>query len=173
MSSKVILDADTIKRAITRISFEIIEHHKDLRELILVGVKTRGIPLAARIAERIEALEGLRVDTLDLDIRNYRDDRPPVVNAPLVFDVAIEGRSVILVDDVLYTGRSIRAALDALIRVGRPKTIELAVLVDRGHRELPIRPDYIGKNIPTARDEVIAVHLVETDGHDQVVLSKR
>ena len=171
MAKKVILDAETMKRSITRISFELIEHHKDLTDLILVGVKTRGVTLANRIAKRIQELENINVSVIELDISNFRDDRPHT-NETLNFNVDIAGKQVVIVDDVLYTGRSIRAALDAIVSVGRPQKIELAVLVDRGHRELPIRPDYIGKNVPTAQSESIIVEFVENDDIDAVSIER-
>lgn len=173
METKIILDAETLKRSLTRITFEIIEQHKSLNDVVIVGIKTRGLTLARRIADRIKALEGVDMAVGELDITYYRDDReisPTLQKPSLPFSVV--GKDIILVDDVLYTGRTIRAALDALINMGRPKRISLAVLVDRGHRELPIRPDYIGKNIPTSKHEVIKVELTENDGQDSVTLIK-
>lgn len=173
MTQKTLMDEEAIKRSITRLSFEIIEQHKTLNDVVLVGIKTRGITLARRIAERIKALEAIDLPVGELDITYYRDDhkRNPQLEMPrLPFDVG--GKQVILVDDVLYTGRTIRAGLDAIIRLGRPKRIALAVLIDRGHRELPIRPDYIGKNVPTAKDEDIKVEFKENDGEERVILTK-
>lgn len=173
MDRKIIVDEETMKRSITRITFEMIEQHKTLEDVVLVGIKTRGITLAKRIAERMKALEALDIPVGELDITYFRDDivRDPNLTKPtLPFEVA--GKQVILVDDVLYTGRTIRAALDAIMSLGRPKRIALAVLIDRGHRELPIRPDYVGKNIPTSRDEDIKVELRENDGYDRVTLIK-
>lgn len=170
---KVVMDAESIKRSLTRISFEIIEQVKQLDEIVLLGIKTRGIPLAKRIAQRLQSLENVEVMVGELDITAFRDDieRSQVkTQERLPFD--INGKRVILVDDVLYTGRTIRAALDAIMFNGRPKSISLAILVDRGHRELPIRPDFIGKNIPTSKDERIRVYLSEVDAQDAVVLSK-
>lgn len=173
MEIKTILDEEILKRSITRITFEIIEQHKSLSDVVIVGIKTRGLTLAKRIAERIKSLEGVSIPVGELDITYYRDDREksPTIQKPSL-PFSIEGKQVILVDDVLYTGRTIRAALDALINMGRPKRITLSVLVDRGHRELPIRPDFVGKNIPTSKDEVIKVELLENDGKDAVTLIK-
>lgn len=176
---RVILDEQAIRRAITRIAHEIIERNKGVLDCVLVGIKTRGIYLAHRLAERIEKIEGEKIPVGQLDITLYRDDlsiksqdKEPLFHGSDV-PVDITGKKIILVDDVLYTGRTVRAALDALIDLGRPGQIQLAVLVDRGHRELPIRPDYIGKNIPTARTEVIVVKLTEVDGMDEVNLQKK
>ena len=155
--AKEIYDEMAVKRALTRMTYEIIERNKGIDNLVIVGIKTRGAYLAQRIAKRLEQLEGASVPVGELDISMYRDDRkhtddPVVKDSQLQFDIT--GKHVILVDDVLFTGRTIRAALDALMDQGRPDRINLAVLVDRGHRELPIRPDFIGKNIPTAMDEI-------------------
>lgn len=169
-----ILTNDEIRRALTRIAHEIIERNKGAESLALIGVHTRGIPLADRLAEKLSELEGVEVPRGMLDITLYRDDLSEVAHQPIIretqvpFDIA--HRRVVLVDDVLYTGRTVRAALDALIDLGRPEGIQLAVLVDRGHRELPIRADYVGKNLPTARHEVVKVKLQETDGVDIVEL---
>lgn len=169
-----LLDEAAIKRAIKRISHEIIERNKGTEDLILVGIKTRGMPLAKRIEKNIEEIEGVTIPTGELDISLYRDD---LSNKDTVDEATvnmtniqhdIKGKNVILIDDVLFTGRTVRAAMDAIIDLGRPKTIQLAVLVDRGHRELPIRADYVGKNIPTSIKEVIKVQLQEVDGIDQV-----
>ncbi len=170
-----VMDADAIRRALVRIAHEILERNRSPHHLTLVGIRTRGVPLAHRLAAAIAAIEGVPVPVGTLDITRYRDDRPdrpPPVAAPgpLPFDVA--GRTVVLVDDVLYTGRTVRAAMDALVDLGRPAGIQLAVLVDRGHRELPIRPDYVGKNLPTARRERVSVRLVEVDGRDEVVIEE-
>jgi pyrimidine operon attenuation protein/uracil phosphoribosyltransferase len=169
-----LLDAQAIRRALTRIGHEIIERNKGTEDLVIVGIKTRGIHIAERLAERIHSYEDVRVPVGSLDITLYRDDlklrqEQPVVHGSQI-DVDIADKTVILVDDVLYTGRTVRAALDALIDIGRPKQIQLAVLVDRGHRELPIRPDYVGKNVPTSRSEAVAVKLIETDGEDKVMI---
>ncbi|MBB5235364.1 bifunctional pyr operon transcriptional regulator/uracil phosphoribosyltransferase PyrR [Deinococcus budaensis] len=169
-----ILTADEVRRALTRIAHEIIERNKGAEQLALIGIHTRGIPLAARLAHKLGELEGVAVPTGMLDITLYRDDLSEVAHQPIIretqvpFDLA--RRRVVLVDDVLFTGRTVRAALDALIDLGRPESIQLAVLVDRGHRELPIRADYVGKNLPTARTEVVKVKLAETDGVDLVEL---
>lgn len=173
MNSKVIFDAESIKKAITRISYEMIEQHKSLDHVVLIGIKTRGITIAKRIAERLKVLEHIEVPVAELNITFFRDDiqHDPSEVAP-VLPFSIVGKKVILVDDVLYTGRTIRAALDAIISMGRPQSIALAVLVDRGHRELPIRPDFVGKNIPTSKDESIKVYMMEDDGLEQIVLHK-
>jgi pyrimidine operon attenuation protein / uracil phosphoribosyltransferase len=169
-----LLGADDIRRAITRIAHEIIERNRGAEALAIVGIHTRGIPLANRIADRISELEGIAVPKGELDITLYRDDLSeiglqPVVHHTLVpFDVA--KMRIVMVDDVLYTGRTARAGLDALIDLGRPAQIQLAVLIDRGHRELPIRADYVGKNLPTAKSEVVKVKLAEHDGEDAVEL---
>ncbi len=169
-----ILSADEIRRALTRIAHEIIERNKGAENLALIGVHTRGIPLATRLAAKLSELEGVDVPRGMLDITLYRDDLSEVAHQPIIretnvpFDIA--RRRVILVDDVLFTGRTVRSALDALIDLGRPESIQLAVLVDRGHRELPIRADYVGKNLPTAKQEVVKVKLKETDGLDIVEL---
>lgn len=173
MNAKIILDADALKRSLTRISFEIIEQNKNLNDLVLVGIKTRGITLAKRIAIRIQELENIQIPVAELDITYFRDDKvrqKDDVAPTLPFSVL--NKTVIVVDDVLYTGRTIRAALDAILNIERPKRIALAVLIDRGHRELPIRPDYVGKNIPTSSDEDIKVHLIENDGLDEAILYK-
>jgi pyrimidine operon attenuation protein/uracil phosphoribosyltransferase len=169
-----ILSKDGISRSLRRISHEILERNaSSLDSLALVGVLTRGAPLARRIAENIEHFEGLKVPVGALDITLHRDDRktrgeePRVRGSHIPFDVA--GKTVVLVDDVLYTGRTARAAMDALLELGRPAAIRLAVLVDRGHRELPIRADHVGKNVPTSREETVRVSLAETDGEDGVI----
>jgi pyrimidine operon attenuation protein/uracil phosphoribosyltransferase len=169
-----ILDEQAIGRAITRIAHEIIERNKGIDECILVGIKTRGAYLAERLADKIELIEGKPIKAGELDITLYRDDLmlKHGNNEPLVQQVDIKhdvtDMKVILVDDVLYTGRTVRAAMDAVMDLGRPATIQLAVLVDRGHRELPIRPDFVGKNIPTSSDERVVVSVQETDGKDSV-----
>ncbi|MCR3956090.1 MAG: bifunctional pyr operon transcriptional regulator/uracil phosphoribosyltransferase PyrR [Gudongella sp.] len=172
----VIMDEKAIARAITRISNEIIERNKGVKELVLVGVKTRGVPFARRISEKIFEIEGETIPVYTLDISLYRDDLAEIGDQPVVnetFQGEINGRKVVLIDDVIYTGRTVRAALDALIDNGRPKKVQLAVLVDRGHREFPIRPDYVGKNVPTSRSEVVGVKLNEIDGKDEVVIMKK
>ena len=168
---KQVLDGTDISRAIRRIANEITERNRGAGELLLVGIHTRGVPLARRIQQELKSIEGTEVPVGSLDIGLYRDDlasRPaPVIGRTDIPD-AVEGRTVVLVDDVLYTGRTIRAALDALADIGRPARIQLAVLADRGHRELPIRADYVGKNLPTAEKERVTVHLQETDGEEGV-----
>ena len=171
----VILDADALRRAWRRIAHEVIERQPNLAQLSLLGIVTRGLPLAQRLAATLEELEGVRLSVIPLDVRAYRDDLPRAAAAPLpiVPAVAVDGRPVLLVDDVLFNGRTVRAAIDAVMAAGRPAQIQLAVLVDRGHRELPIRPDYIGKNVPTSRQEWVDVHLRETDGEDAVRIVER
>lgn len=167
MKSKEIVDDVTMKRAITRITYEIIERNKQLDNVVLAGIKTRGVFLARRIQERLRQLEGLDLPIGELDIKPFRDD-VKVDEDTTLMPVDITGKDVILVDDVLYTGRTIRAAIDNLVSLGRPARVSLAVLVDRGHRELPIRADYVGKNIPTSSVEEIIVEVVEVDGRDRV-----
>ncbi len=173
-SESLVLNAEAIRRALVRIAHEIMERHQDPRRLVLVGMRTRGVPLAERIARAIHEFEGVPVDVGALDISLHRDDLSLRGIAPTVqpsdLPVSIDDRVAVLVDDVLFTGRSIRAALDALTDYGRPAAIELAVLVDRGHRELPVRADYVGKNVPTDRHEDVEVRLAETDGRDEVVV---
>ena len=175
MPKKEVVDAVTMKRALTRISYEIIERNKGIQDIVLVGIKTRGIYIAQRLAERLKQLEDIDVPVGELDITLYRDDvkdmEEPELHSSDV-PVSIEGKVVILVDDVLYTGRTIRAAMDAVMDLGRPRKISLAVLVDRGHRELPIRADYVGKNIPTSKTEEIIVEMEERDGADRIMISK-
>jgi len=174
MSERRILDADDLRRALTRIAHEIVEGNSGTDDLVLVGVRSRGVPLARRLAALIEQHDGVSLPVGSLDITFYRDDLTRVANAPIVTKTEampeVGGKTVVLVDDVLYTGRTVRAALDALTDHGRPRAVRLAVIVDRGHRELPIRPDYVGKNLPTAREEIVHVRLVETDEVDEVVL---
>jgi pyrimidine operon attenuation protein/uracil phosphoribosyltransferase len=174
MAKKIIMSAEDIKRTLARIAHEIIEGNKSTEHLILVGMRTRGVPLAKRLAANIESFEKGTVSVGALDFRLYRDDlsssnRQPIVKSSDI-PANIDGKAIVLVDDVLYTGRSARAAMDALIDLGRPCSIQLAVLVDRGHREMPIRADYVGKNIPSSRHEEIKVRLVETDGIDEVAI---
>lgn len=177
MTETIIMNQDDIRRSLARISHEIIERNKTAGNLVLVGMRTRGVPLANRLAANIETLEGMKIPVGALDISLYRDDLDSLTSQPAVqhtdIPVNVDGKSVILIDDVLYTGRSARAAMDALIDLGRPQSIQLAVLIDRGHRELPIRADYIGKNIPSARHEDILVKLTETDAIDEVVIVKK
>ena len=177
MPDGVVMSPDDLRRAIVRIAHEIVEQNQGCQNLMLVGMRTRGVPLAQRIANAIREFEGEEVPVGALDIGLYRDDLPArgtrVEIKPSELPEDIAGKRVVLVDDVLYTGRSIRAALDALIDYGRPERIQLAVLVDRGHRELPIRADFVGKNIPTSRQDEVLVQLEETDGADQVLLTER
>jgi len=176
MSEKVLLNASDIERALVRIAHEILERNKGATNIAFVGIKTRGVPLAQRLATIIKGMEHVDIPVGSLDITLYRDDvstlsfKHVVQQSYVPFDIA--NKHLILVDDVFYTGRSIRAALDALIDLGRPETIQLAVLIDRGHRELPIRADFVGKNIPTARSEEIKVFLSETDAIDKVAVVK-
>ena len=171
-----LMDEKAIGRAITRVSHEIIEKNKGIEDVVLVGIKTRGVPIANRIAKKIESIEGQSINTGEVDITLYRDDlkevnADPVINGSNIkFD--INDKVVVLVDDVLYTGRTVRAALDAIMDIGRPKSIQLAVLVDRGHRELPIRADYVGKNVPTSKNEIISVMLEEVDEQDSVTIKQ-
>ena len=163
-----LMDESAVQRALTRISHEIIEKNKGTENLAFLGIKTRGVPLAKMIINNIEKIEGVTLPFSELDINHYRDDLteahviPEVMDKPVDFDVT--GKDIILVDDVLFTGRTVRAAIEAIFSAGRPSSIQLAILVDRGHRELPIRADYVGKNVPTSTSEVIKVHLPETDG---------
>ena len=177
MSDGTIMSPDEVRRAIVRIAHEIVEQNRGCQDLILVGMRTRGVPLAQRIAAAIREFEGADVPVGALDIGLYRDDLPArgtrVEIKPSELPGDIADKRVVLVDDVLYTGRSIRAALDALIDYGRPERIQLAVLVDRGHRELPIRADFVGKNIPTSHEDEVLVQLEETDGADQVLAVER
>ena len=174
----VVLDAGRMARALARIAHEILERNNQIEEVALVGIRRRGVPLAQRIAKTIHGISGHQVPTGALDITLYRDDlsRHSVGPQPLVrmteIPFSIDNRRILLVDDVLYTGRTIRAALDALIDFGRPKVIQLVVLVDRGHRELPIKADYVGKNLPTAASESVQVRLVEVDGVDDVAVER-
>ena len=171
-----LMDEKAIARAITRISHEIIEKNKGVEDVILIGVKTRGVPIANRIATRIEQIEGHKVATGEMDITLYRDDLKEIQEEPVInstnIGTDINDKIVVLVDDVLYTGRTVRSALNALMDIGRPKSIQLAVLVDRGHRELPIRADYVGKNVPTSKQEIISVELLEVDGNDSVKIKE-
>ncbi len=171
MKTKEVVDDLTMKRAITRITYEIIERNKDLSQIVLVGIKTRGVYIARRIQERLSQLEQIDVPVAELDTKPFRDDMK-VAEDTTVLPVDIAHREVILIDDVLYTGRTIRAAIDNLVSHGRPARVSLAVLVDRGHRELPIRPDFVGKNIPTSKSEEIIVEMVELDGQDRVLIKE-
>ena len=178
--SKILLDEDQVSRTLARMTHEIAEQSPDLANLALVGIQRRGVELAARLARLLESFYGVRPPTGAIDITFYRDDidaraggsyeQPRVHSTDLPFDV--NDRTIVLVDDVLYTGRTIRAAIEALFDYGRPLAVRLAVLVDRGHRDLPIRPDFVGKNVPTSRHEDVVVHLVETDGSDEVAIEE-
>lgn len=174
----VVMDADRVGRTLTRIAHEIVERNRGVEELALVGIRTRGVTLARRLAQRLAEITGETVPTGVLDITLYRDDlmRSAVGPQPVIrrteIPFSIDDRKILLVDDVLYTGRTIRAALDALIDFGRPKAIQLVVLVDRGHRELPIKADYVGKNLPTSLKESVQVRLHEADGVDEVVVEE-
>ena len=176
MSERRILSAEELRRALTRIAHEIVERNGGTDDLVLVGVRSRGVPLARRLAGLIEQHEGVSLPVGALDITFYRDDLTQIAHAPIVKKTQampeIDGRTVVLVDDVLYTGRTVRAALDALTDHGRPLAVRLAVVIDRGHRELPIRPDHVGKNLPTASDEIVHVRVTEEDGADEVVLER-
>ena len=167
-----LLDANAVRRSLIRISNEIIEKNKGVEDIVLIGIKRRGYPLAKRIAENIEKIEGVSVEVGYVDITLYRDDITEVTEAPKInsvdLGVEVKGKKVILVDDVLFTCRTVRAAIEAIIDGGRPLSIQLAVLIDRGHKELPIRADYVGKNIPTSKTEIVAVEINEIDGEDSV-----
>ncbi|MCL6635206.1 MAG: bifunctional pyr operon transcriptional regulator/uracil phosphoribosyltransferase PyrR [Peptococcaceae bacterium] len=169
-----ILDREGIRRSLTRIAHEIIERNKGTENLVLIGIRRRGVPLAERLAGRIREIEGRTVPVGILDITLYRDDLSSLAHQPLVRSTEVpfpvSGRVVVLVDDVIYTGRTVRAALDAVMDLGRPRAIQLAALIDRGHRELPIRADYVGKNVPTSRREAVSVRLQEIDGEERVVI---
>ena len=174
MAETQVMDAGDMRRALTRIAHEIVEKNKGAENLVLVGVLRRGAPLGARLAERISQIEGIPVSYGGLDIALYRDDYSvrlaPARSSHIAFDIT--GKTVVLVDDVLFTGRSVRAAITALMDLGRPAAVQLAVLIDRGHRELPLRADFVGKNLPTARAERVNVRLTEIDGEDGVTILK-
>lgn len=176
MTGRRIMTADEIRRATVRLSHEIVEKQAGTDGLLLIGIQRRGVPLARRIADAIREHEGAVIPVGALDITFYRDDLSMVAQQPVVkgteLPSGIDGKTIVLVDDVLYTGRTIRAAMDALVDFGRPQAIRLAVLVDRGHRELPIRADHVGKNVPTSREELVRVHLEETDGEDDVEIER-
>lgn len=171
-----IMDGAAMKRALTRIAHEIIERNKGVKDVALVGIRRRGGPLAERLAKKIEEIEGVKIPVGILDITLYRDDLTTLSNYPMVhrteIDFDINDKIVVLVDDVLYTGRTVRAALDALIDIGRPQCIQLAVLIDRGHRELPIKADFVGKNTPTSKLEIVTVMVDEYDGKDGVIIQE-
>ena len=174
---KSILDSSSIERTIARIAHEILEKNKGTQSLALVGIQTRGVVLASRIQKAMEAIAKVKVPLGILDINLYRDDLTRASEQPIVrkteINFDLDNQIIVLVDDVLYTGRTIRCALDALIDFGRPRAIQLAVLIDRGHRELPIKADYIGKNIPTSRDEEVILHLIEKDQCDEAILAEK
>ena len=170
------MDAKAIERATTRIANEIIERNKGIDDLVLVGIKTRGVPFAKRLTNKIKDIENKEVPVFNLDISLYRDDLKETDYIPHInedFKGVIDEKVVVLVDDVVYTGRTVRAALDALIDKGRPQRVQLAVLIDRGHREFPIRPDFVGKNVPTSKNEIISVEFIETDGLDEVLIKEK
>lgn len=171
-----ILDQDKLNRTLTRIAHEIVEKNKGVDNVALVGIRTRGVPIAERLAEKIAEIEGETVQTGILDITLYRDDLTSLAEKPVLnkteVPFEVEGMNVVIVDDVLYTGRTARAALDAIIDLGRPKKVQLAVIADRGHRELPIRADFVGKNVPTSKEEIVSVRLTDIDGEDRVVIEE-
>ncbi len=174
MTKKIVMTSDDIRRTLARIAHEILERNQTVDDLVLVGMHTRGVPLARRLSDNIQRFESREIPVGSLDATSHRDDLASLgkrlVLKPTDIPVDIENKCIILVDDVLYTGRTVRAAMDALVELGRPKAIQFVVLIDRGHREMPIRADYVGKNIPTSRQEEIQVHLVETDGADEVFI---
>ncbi|MGL4363262.1 MAG: bifunctional pyr operon transcriptional regulator/uracil phosphoribosyltransferase PyrR [Cellulosilyticaceae bacterium] len=174
---KTLLDEATINRVLIRIAHEILEANRGAKNIILVGIETRGVPIAKRLAKNIKQIEGVDVPVKKVNITYYRDDLKKIYEQPMRGEVditaEISGKTIILVDDVIYTGRTVRAAMDAIMDIGRPSFIQLAALVDRGHRELPIRPDYIGKNIPTSKKEVVHVHIEEIDKENVVVLESK
>lgn len=173
----VLLDEKAMKRSLIRISHEIIEKNKGVEDIVLIGIKRRGYPIAERISQCIENIEGIKLPVGSLDITLYRDDLTNIVEMPKVknahLDLDVKGKKVIIVDDVLYTCRTSRAAIDAIIDIGRPSSIQLAVLIDRGHKELPIRADYVGKNVPTSRDEIVKVEISEIDEVDSVKIYEK
>jgi pyrimidine operon attenuation protein / uracil phosphoribosyltransferase len=175
-SEKVIMTDADMRRALARIAHEIVERNGGVEDLVLVGLQTRGVPLAERLAAKLDELEGAEVPLGELDVTFYRDDLAVRTLQPIVkrtdIPVDVTDKRIVLVDDVLFTGRTIRAALDEVMDFGRPRNVQLAVLVDRGHRELPIRADYVGKNVPTSRDEKVRVRVVEVDGSDEVVIGR-
>ena len=173
--ARSLMSADDMRRALTRMAHEIVERNGGVERVVLIGIRTRGVPLARRIARLIAEFESGPIPVGELDVTLYRDDlsrRVKLPAGPTALPVNVDGRTVVIVDDVLFTGRSVRAAMDALIDFGRPRAVQLAVLIDRGHRELPIRADYVGKNVPTARTEIVEVKVTENDDRDEVVLTK-
>ncbi len=177
MDGKVIVDTQTMYKTLARLSHEIIEKNADCENVLLIGIKRRGVSLARIIKENIEKFSQMKVDLREIDITLYRDDLTERYNSPKLNrkpdEMSVDGRTVVLVDDVIYTGRTARAAMEAIINMGRPATIQLAVMIDRGHRELPINPNYVGKNIPTSKEEQVKVKVDEYDGITEVVLSKK
>lgn len=177
INTKTLVDKEDIDRVLTRIAHEVLEKNKGSKDIVLVGIKTRGVPIANRIANKIENIENKVVPCGELDITLYRDDLSQISSQPIVHNTKIpfdiNDKVVILVDDVIYTGRTVRSAMDALIDLGRPAAIQLAVLVDRGHREVPIRADFVGKNIPTSRKEIIEVKLNEIDNKDEIIIAEK
>lgn len=176
MEKALIMDAEGINRALTRIAHEIIENNKGVDNIALIGIQRRGVPLAQRIAEKIYEVEHVKIPLGILDITFYRDDLSllaahPVINGTSI-DFQVDGKKIILIDDVIYTGRTVRAAIEALFDLGRPAIVQLAILIDRGHRELPFKPDYIGKNIPTSKSEVVSVQVIEIDKVDKVTINE-
>ncbi len=170
----IIMDENAMKRAIARISYEIIERNKGVQNLCIIGIMSKGVYIAEMIATKLSELENTEIQTGTLDITSYRDDEKYTKNSDLTrIDFDIKGKNIILVDDVIYTGRTTRAAIDAIMDRGRPKTIQLAVLVDRGHRELPFRADYVGKNLPTSKEELVKVFVKKIDGSDRVVICEQ
>lgn len=176
LDKAIIMDSQAIKRALTRVAHEIVEHNKGVSDVTLVGIRTRGVPIAQRIAEEIKRIEGVDLPVGVLDITLYRDDLSTLAYQPIVHETlipfSINDKKVVLIDDVLFTGRTVRAALDAIMDIGRPSAIQLAVLIDRGHRELPIRADYVGKNVPTSSKEIVSVQLTSIDSSEQVVIKE-
>lgn len=171
-----IMDESGMLRAITRISHEIIEKNKGIEDVVLIGIQRRGVPLAKMVAQKIKEVEGTDIPVGILDITLYRDDLSMLAEHPIIngteINFSVTGKKVVLVDDVIFTGRTTRAAIDAIMDIGRPKMIQLAIIIDRGHRELPIRPDYIGKNVPTSRNEVVNVKVKDIDGVNAVTISE-
>lgn len=168
---KIIFDGDAIKRSLKRIAHEILEKNDQIEDVVLVGIKTRGVFLAQRLAALIKQFEDVSLETVELDVSAFRDDEKRIeLTTPTLHQVSVENKIAIIVDDVLYTGRTIRAAMEGILELGRPKSIQLATLIDRGHRELPIRADYVGKNIPTSKSEKVSVSLSEVDNKDAVAI---
>lgn len=168
----LIMDEKSINRALTRIAHEIVEKNKGIDDLIIIGIKSRGVPLAQRIVNKMKEIEGEEVPCFSLDISLYRDDVNDIEGIKIKLDIDVQNKVVILVDDVLFTGRTVRAAMDAIMDMGRPRKIELAVLIDRGHRELPIRADFVGKNVPTSKNERVTVEIEEIDNSNQVLIQE-